>query len=147
MSTNVIYKNRGEVFKCQLEVDGASGGDIQVRLCLEFNDNKNMFFYGQLDSENKAVITIPRLTEIEDKQGKLRIEAIVDDTYFKLYECPVELKNSVQMKISESSGTFFNNSSSSGAKIQFGSIEKETLDVEPFEEKKEDKRNPYIVNN
>lgn len=125
MSSNIIYKNKVEVFKCSLDIDGATSGDIKVRLCLEFNDNKNMFFYGQMDKNGNCTVSIPKLTELEDKQGKLRIEAIVDDTYFNLYECPVELKNSVQMKIKEGAGTFFNNSNSSGVRVQFERLEKE----------------------
>ncbi len=125
MSSNIIYKNKVEVFKCSLDIDGATSGDIRVRLCLEFNDNKNMFFYGQMDKNGNCTVSIPKLTEMEDKQGKLRIEAIVDDTYFNLYECPVELKNSVQMKIKEGAGTFFNNSNSSGVRVQFEKLEKE----------------------
>lgn len=126
-NSNIIYKNKGETFKCSFDIDGASSGDIKVRLCLEFNDNKNMFFNGKIDKKGNCVINIPKLSEIEDKQGNLRIEAIIDDTYFNLYESPIELKNSIQMKIKENTGTFFNNSSSSsGVKIQFGSLEKET---------------------
>lgn len=132
-TNNIIFKNKGEVFKCSFDIDGATSGDVKVRLCLEFNDNKNMFFHGKMDKQGNCTINIPKLTELDDKQGNLRIEAIVDDTYFNLYECPIELKNSVQMKIKENN-TFFNNSStSSGVRVQFGKLEKE----QPIEEEKE----------
>lgn len=135
--SNVIYKNKGEVFKCSFDVEGASSNDIEVRLCLEFNDNKNMFFYGQMDKDGGCTIQIPRLNELEDKQGTLRVEAIIDDTYFKLHECPVELRNSVQMKIKEGNSSFFDNSGPSGAKIQFGRLEKETELERPIQEQAE----------
>jgi hypothetical protein len=156
MSNNIIYKNKGETFKCSFDIDGATSGDVKVRLCLEFNDNKNMFFHGKIDKKGNCIISIPKLTELDDKQGNLRIEAIIDDTYFNLYESPIELKNSVQMKIKENS-TFFNNSasSSSGVRVQFGKLEKEeTVEPEIEEEVEEieeetikeevvEKKNPF----
>ena len=105
---NVIYKNKGESFKCNLDIDGADYTDVDIRLCLEFNDNKNLFFKGQVSGSGECVMHIPRLPEIESRHGTLRIEAIVDGTYFDLYHCPIELKKSVSIKVDESS--FFNNS-------------------------------------
>jgi hypothetical protein len=45
MNNITIHKNKGEVFKCQFKIDGAEIKDTIVRLCLEFDNNKNMFFY------------------------------------------------------------------------------------------------------
>lgn len=142
MSNNVIYKNKGEVFKCTFDIDGAASGDVKVRLCLEFNDNKNMFFHGKIDKKGNCTVSIPKLNELEDKQGNLRIEAIIDDTYFNLYECPIEIKNSVQVKIKESSGSFLSNSnSSSGVRVQIGKLEKETEVEQEVEDEIEDENN------
>lgn len=149
MSNNVIYKNKGEVFKCTFDIDGANSGDVKVRLCLEFNDNKNMFFNGKIDKKGNCTVSIPKLNELEDKQGNLRIEAIIDDTYFNLYECPIEIKNSVQVKIKESSGSFLSNSnSSSGVRVQIGKLEKETdLEKEEIETEMDDENNLHEENN
>lgn len=94
----VIHKNKSEVFKCNLKVDGADIDDTVVRLCLEFEDNKNMFFYGKLNNDGTCSITIPKLQEIDSKEGKLTIEAIADSVYFKLYETEVDLRNSIEVE-------------------------------------------------
>lgn len=97
MSKMVIYKNRGEEFNCNLKVDGADHAETSVRLCLEFEDNKNMFFYGVLQKNGECKITVPKMPEMPNKSGKLTVEAIADSVYFKLLESEVELRNSVEI--------------------------------------------------
>ena len=97
MDILTIQKNKGEVFKCQFTVEGASIEDAVVRLCLEFEDNKNMFFYGSLSPSGECLVEIPKLKEVEARKGILTVEAIVDSVYFKLYESPVEIKNPIEM--------------------------------------------------
>lgn len=87
------------MFQCQMKTEGTDTQDMIVRLCLEFSDNKNMFFYGEVDDEGNCNINIPQLTELKNKEGRLTVEAIADAMYFKLYEAEVELKNSVEIKM------------------------------------------------
>lgn len=126
MDNNIIYKNRGETFKCNFDIDGASVDDIAVRLCLEFHDNKNLFFYGSIEPDGDCIVHIPRMSEVEDRSGKMIVEAIVDSTYFRLYECNVELKNSVNVKMKQMEGSFFQNPEQREAKIQLSGIRRET---------------------
>lgn len=95
----IIHKNKGETFKCNFEVDGVSPENVQVRLCLELNGNKNMFFNGKVETNGDCIIDVPRLAEIPNQSGIMIIEAIADSMYFRLFECDVELKNSVDVKI------------------------------------------------
>lgn len=95
-----IYKNKGEVFNCHIDVEGATEDAVEVRLCLEFEDNKNLFFYGKVHENGDCEIGIPKLKDIDSKSGKLTIEAIADSTYFKLYEAKVNIKNSVEINFS-----------------------------------------------
>lgn len=99
MNNIIVHKNKGEVFKCQFKIDGAEIKDTIVRLCLEFDNNKNMFFYGDLHENGECVIEIPELRELKEKEGKLTVEAIADSVYFKLYEANVEFKNSVEVSM------------------------------------------------
>ena len=99
MDKITIYKNKGEVFECQFKIEGASIDETTVRLCLEFSNNKNMFFYGTIQEDGTCNLEIPVLKEIGNQQGKMIIEAIADATYFILYEAEVELKNSVEVSI------------------------------------------------
>lgn len=97
MDKITIHKNKDEVFKCKLNIEGSS--NAIVRLCLEFEDNKNLFFYGNLNTNGECVVNIPKLKEFETKSGKLFLEAVADDTYFRLYESAFELKNNVEIKV------------------------------------------------
>jgi len=141
VDNNIIYKNKGETFKCNFDIDGASIDDIAVRLCLEFGDNKNMFFYGNIDEKGNCDVHIPRLSELEDKSGKMVIEAIVDSTYFRLYECHVELKNSVNVKMKQMEGTFFQDRGpTKEAKIQLSGLERDTPAAEKSQIVQEDNK-------
>ncbi len=75
--------------------------NTQVRLCLEFDHNKNLFFYGKLNKDGSCEISIPKLTELNDRQGRMAVEVIADSVFFRLYECDVELKNAVDIKMKE----------------------------------------------
>jgi hypothetical protein len=99
MKKLTIHKNKSETFHCQFKAEGAEPKDIVVRLCLEFDDNKNMFFYGDVNEAGNCTINIPQLNELKTKEGKLTIEAIADSMYFKLYEAEIEVKNSVEIKM------------------------------------------------
>ena len=143
MEKIIIHKNKGEVFECQFKIDGTSIDGTEVRLCLEFDTNKNMFFYGTLENNGTCSIDIPVLKELSNQNGKLFIEAIADSTYFRLYEADVEIKNSVEMsvlkkpKIKEGKKT-----------IQLEQIAAKKKTKEPIiEEKVEviESTNPYVV--
>lgn len=148
MEKLVIYKNKGETFQCHFDVDGVNSKDVEVRLCLEFGDNKNLFFYGTISESGECDIQIPKLNELENKTGKLSVEAIADSTYFKLYECEISLKNSVDVKM-KSTGKFFNQKESTikETKIQLTGIEKTEEKEHVYEEPIEEKPvvNPFVV--
>lgn len=130
MNEIVLFKNKGEIIKCHFDIEGAKTSDAVVRLCLEFEDNKNMFFYGSLEESGDCTIPIPKLKEFENKKGKLTIEAIIDGSYFQLYQQPIELKNSVEVKMSPISQT-------SKPKVAKTSIKLESLVAAPKESKLE----------
>lgn len=97
MEKLTIYKNKGTTFKCNLEIEGAE--DVDVRLCLEFNNNiPSMFFHGKLNEDGDCSINIPKL-DAADGNGYLYIEAIADSMYFKLHESQFEVKKSVNVKM------------------------------------------------
>lgn len=130
MEKMVIYKNKGEVLKCHFDIDGASLDEVSVRLCLEFSDNKNMFFHGKLSKNGDCVFNIPRLSELENQSGKLAVEAIADSTYFKLMECDVEIKNSLEVKMTRVEG-LSRPEPIRETKIHLSAIERETPVVPP----------------
>lgn len=142
MEKLVIHKNKSETFKCHFDVEGVALNEVSVRLCLEFSDNKNFFFYGDIDKEGGCVIKIPRLPEIENKNGKMVVEAMADSVYFRLYECEVDLKNSVEVKMTNKQTTLLRNQDQiKEAKIHLSEIVQEPLiqeEVQPEPEVKEE---------
>lgn len=147
MEKLVIYKNKGETFQCRFDVDGVDSKDVEVRLCLEFGDNKNLFFYGTINENGQCDIQIPKLSELENKSGRLSVEAIADSTYFKLYECEVSLKNSVEVKM-KTSGKFFEQKETvKETKIQLAGIEKTAKpEPEPIQEEEIVEEKPSTIN-
>lgn len=99
MEKVTVYKNKGETFRCHFKIEGASMKDTVVRLCLEFSENPNYFFYGKLEDSGECVIEIPRLKNLDEKSGRLTVEAIADSVYFKVYEADVEFRNSVEVSM------------------------------------------------
>ena len=63
-----------------------------------------MQFYGKLEESGVCEIEIPVL-DIDKKTGKLTIEVVADSMFFKLYECEVDLKNSVEVKMTHKETT------------------------------------------
>lgn len=105
MEKLIIYKNKGEVFRCQLEISGANTTDAKARLCMEFEDVPNIYFNGTIDEDGICVFQIPKLTQLDEMEGKIIIEIIADETYFQVYEADLELKNSVNIKLTQKDST------------------------------------------
>lgn len=133
MEKIVIHKNKGEVFDCQLKVDGASLKDTTVRLCLEFKDNKNLFFYGKVNENGNCHFDLPKLKDIENEGGKFIIEAIADSVYFRLYEAEFELKNSVEVNLIKNTKA-----------VKEAKITLEDIQTKPVEVIEETKTNPFL---
>lgn len=148
MDNITIYKNKGETFKCQFKIDGAEIKDTSVRLCLEFNSNRNMYFNGKLKESGECEIEIPKLKDLEEKNGRLVVEAIADSVYFQLYEANVEFKNSVEVSVVKLEQKAVEENT---AKIELKEITQEKKKAKPkkeevvMEEVKEvEKSNPYL---
>lgn len=156
-----LFKNKSEVFKCQFKLDGIDAEETRVRLCLEFDDNKNLFFHGEINEDGSCLIPLPALKEVKKNTCKLSIEAIADSTYFKVYEADVEFKNSVEVKLSKLESSAEQNSKRKAPKVQLEQVEANATTVsepevpveepQPVEENvtppeppKEKSSNPYI---
>jgi hypothetical protein len=99
-----LYTDRNENFECEVSVKNASVKNSIARLIVESSDGPNLVFKGQLNGE-KCVIPIKRLKGIldENTHGKMHLEVIVEDTYFRPWESDfiVEEHTSVKVKINE----------------------------------------------
>lgn len=100
MEKLLIHKNKPESLKCQFHIEGVdNASDTIVRLCLEFKDNKNLFFNGKLKEDGTCQIDIPILKDLNQKEGKAFIEVVADSVYFKVYEAELEIKNSIEVQL------------------------------------------------
>ena len=143
MEKYTLLKNKPETFNCQFNIDGADPTEAVVRLCLEFDDNKNMFFYGKLKEDGNCEIDIPSLKDVKQDEGRLVIEVIADSTYFRVHEADVGLKNSVEVKMTNVEGF-----AKAKPKVKVEQVTKKAIvKEEKVEAKKEEKApepsNPY----
>lgn len=99
-----LYRDKNENFECEVEVKNASLKNSLARLVVQFDDNINLVFEGKIEN-GKCVIPIRRLKGIleENSKGKIHLEVIVEDTYFKPWENHFVVSDytSVKVKVNE----------------------------------------------
>ena len=82
-----LYTDKNEQFECKLNLTGASLKNSFVKMLLE-SSTANLFFKGKIDENGKCNIDIKKLKGLlnENETGKMILEVIADDTYFKVWE-------------------------------------------------------------
>lgn len=99
-----LYKDKSEVFSCDIEVEGANIKDSQVRIVVESNE-WSLLFNGNIDDNGKVNIPIKKLSLLEEgATGKIRMEVIADGTIFVPWDDDfiVKLSKKVMVKFDES---------------------------------------------
>ncbi len=99
-----LYKDKSEVFSCDIEVEGANIKDSQVRIVVESNE-WSLLFDGNIDENGKVNIPIKKLSLLEEgATGKIRMEVIADGTIFVPWDDNfiVKLSKKVMVKFDES---------------------------------------------
>ena len=108
MSKYILYTDKNENFKCDISLEGAKLKDTFARLLLKTND-VNVVFEGRIESGGKCIIPIKPLKNILEPltEGKILLEVVADDTYFKPWESEFITKKAknVQVKVQEQSDT------------------------------------------
>ena len=97
-----LYTDKGEIFKYNLQIEGATYKNTTSRLCLEFEDGYNVYFKGKIDDKGNCSVNIPALKILQEGLGKAKIEVVADSTFFEIYEFPLELSRKVNVKFNES---------------------------------------------
>jgi hypothetical protein len=99
-----IFTDKNENFICEVSVKNASLKGSIARLIVESNDGPNLVFYGKIN-DGKCIVPIKKVKGLleENSTGKLALEVIVEDTYFKPWESDfiVEAHTSVKVKLDE----------------------------------------------
>jgi hypothetical protein len=94
-----LYTDKQETFECEVSVKNASLKNSIARLVLE-SDGLNLVFNGTLDGE-KCTVPIKKLKGIldENTKGKMHLEIIVENTYFKPWESDFEVEEHTSVKV------------------------------------------------
>ena len=103
-----LFTDRNEDFQCEISVKNASLKNSIVRLIVESIDGPTLVFKGQIQGD-KCVIPVKRLKGLIDENvmGKMHLEMVVEDTYFRPWESDfiVEEHTSVKVKVNEQKQT------------------------------------------
>ena len=99
-----LYLDRPEDFICEVQVKNASLKGSIARLIVESESGINFIFNGKIDN-GKCVIPIRKLKGLldENTKGKMKLEVIVEDTYFSPWsnDFLTEEHTSVKVKVNE----------------------------------------------
>lgn len=82
-----LYTDKKEDFKCNIDVEGASISETHARLVLE-GEKLNILYEGKVDSSGNCSVNIDKLKNVlkEGEEGIMRLEVIVEDTFFSPWE-------------------------------------------------------------
>lgn len=102
-----VFKDRDEMFSCNIELEGVSLENTKVRLVLE-TKNWNLIFNGDIDSNGKVMIPIKKLSILdESSSGKIRMEVIAEENIFTPWEedFVVKVSKKVMVRFDEKKNT------------------------------------------
>jgi hypothetical protein len=94
-----IFKDKTKLFECNIYVDGTKLSETKARLILEFPNNRNLLFHGDIDKTGKCEITIPALKEMEECSGRAVLEVIAESSYFETWSDDFELETSKKVRV------------------------------------------------
>jgi hypothetical protein len=83
----VLYNNENnDTLKFKINSEGIDVNNIEPRLILTSNENKNYLFIGEIDGDI-CKFDLPKLENYKkDDNGKIRFEIIYEDMYFPVWE-------------------------------------------------------------
>lgn len=102
MSVYKLHRHKTTQFECNIDLDGANLDDATARLVVESND-VTLLFQGSINEHGKCTISIPKLKRLvkEMESGVMRLEVIVEDTYFQPWSSPFQIDSSRKIVVSE----------------------------------------------
>lgn len=94
-----LYSDKQEEFVCDLQIKNASLKDAFARIIIESNDIALMF-PGKI-RDGKCYVPIKRLKGLleENISGKMHLEVVVEDTYFKPWQDTFEIEKHTDVKV------------------------------------------------
>jgi hypothetical protein len=96
-----LYRDKSELFTCDLEIEGASINKSEARLVLRFDTGEIRLYEGSLADDGRCDVDIPALTDGRAKRGKAVLEIIADGSYFCPWESNFEVESSKKVSVTE----------------------------------------------
>jgi hypothetical protein len=95
-----IYTDKNENFECDVQVKNANLKDAFARIIVESTNGLNLMFRGELKN-GKCVVPIKRMKGLleENASGKMHLEVVVEDTYFKPWADDFTVEEHTQVKV------------------------------------------------
>jgi hypothetical protein len=94
-----FYSDKKNIFKCKIQVEGASIKNTKGRLILNV-DEKNLLFHGKLNENGEFSCEIPALKEFEEPiDGNVILEVISEDTFCEAWKDKLHIKKSKKIKV------------------------------------------------
>ena len=100
MADYKLYLDKATTFECKIKLEGASLKNALARLVVEAPD-KTVLFNGTIDTTGKCAVPITELRNLfsENTHGQLKLEIIVDDTYFQPWTRPFIVESSKKLHV------------------------------------------------
>lgn len=93
-----LYKDKSEVFSCDIHIEGAKSDEVISRLIIE-SDDWTLMFPGEIQN-GKCTIPIKKLNLFDDGQkGKIKLEVIAEGTIFIPWEDDFKVKMSKKVSV------------------------------------------------
>jgi hypothetical protein len=82
-----IFTDKGKLFKCNIDISGATLDDCYARILLE-TEEKTFLYKGKVNKNGICEVEIPKLKNMfnEGVEGKIKLEVIVENTLFNPWE-------------------------------------------------------------
>ena len=95
-----LFTDKSELFGCDIKLQGASLNKSKARLVVETQDY-SLMFNGSISKGGKCEIPIRKLKGLidEDTTGNIRLEVIVEDTFFTPWETDFEVETSKKVTV------------------------------------------------
>lgn len=95
-----LYTDKNENFECDVQIKNASLKDAFARVIVESDEGLSLMFRGELRN-GKCVVPIKRMKGLlsENARGKMHLEVVVEDTYFKPWEDDFIVEEHTQVKV------------------------------------------------
>ncbi len=103
MSNFTVYTDKPTDFDFKVEIEGASLSDARARLVFENVKDGNYVLEGKVKGDGSAIIQIPKLKGLleENHGGNIKLEMIVEDSYFEPWSGTYSVATSKKVVVNE----------------------------------------------